>query len=217
MKKIKQQLGVTLIELTVAMAISGIIAAPLVAIFSAQLRIPATITVQVVASRQVQSSSLVLIKDAQAAQSFTPGDPLQLEYGTFAWTELAGEPIPVTAKYFFRPASSAINSNEAGQVLRTLSRGAQRGIPIIVLDDIFAYDRIDFQVEDPLWDYDSGNNTWTYTEGKVIVTIIQVHEAIGTSRRLETVAKTLVAAFRPQIERPVAKPIFGAAEGTDGF
>ena len=218
MKKIKQQLGMSLVDLALAMAITGIIATPMVLIFGAQLRIPQRITVEVTASKQVQNSSLILIKDVQAAQSFTPGDPDELEYGTFAWNELAGaDPIPVTAKYLFRRTAAEINSGKPGRVLRELARGGQRGIPIIVLDGIADYDQVKFRVVDPVWDYDSGNNTWSYTEGKVIVTITQIHEAIGASLGREIITDTLVAAFRPQIERPVSKPIFGAAEGTDGF
>ena len=218
MKKIKQQLGMTLVDLSVAMAITGIIATPMTLIFGAQLRIPQKITVEVAAFKQVQNSSLIFIKDAQAAQSFTPGDPDELEYGTFAWNELAGaDPIPVSAKYLFRRTSAEIDSGKPGRVLRELSRGSQRGIPIIVLDGIADFDRVTFQVVDPVWDYDSGNNTWNYTEGKVIVTISQIHEAIGASLGQELISETLVAAFRPKIERPVSKPVFGAAEGTGGF
>lgn len=208
MKKIKQQLGLTLIELTLAMAITGLIATPLAATFSAQILIPKKITTEVAASKQIQKSILVLVRDAQAAQSFTPGAPNSQEYGTFAWNELAGaDPIPVTAKYVFRE----------GRVLRELARSDQGGLPIIVLDGIVVYDQVKFRVLDPVWDYDSENNTWKYTEGKLIVTIFEFQDQISAVLGKQTIVQTLVAAFRTKIERPVSKPIFGAAEGTDGF
>ena len=139
-------------------------------------------------------------------------------YGTFAWNELAGaDPIPVTAKYIFRRTPKEIDNGKPGRVLRELVRGDQGGIPIIVLDGIVVYDQVKFQVVDPVWDYDSENNTWNYTEGKVIVTIFEFHEELGAVLGRQTIVATLVAAFRPQIERPVSKPAPGTAEGTDGF
>jgi len=102
MRKLRQQLGLSMIEITVVLAITGLISVPLTAIFQSQLRIPAKIASEVKAASQIQKSTLLLIDDAQSAQSFTPGtNPV---YGTFAWKELAGlDPIPVTALYKFEP------------------------------------------------------------------------------------------------------------------
>ena len=109
MKKLRQQIGLSLVELAVVLAITSLITVPLVAIFRAQLRIPAKIASEVAASRQIQKSTLLLIEDARSAQSFTPG--INPEYGTFAWNELAGpDPVPVTSLYKFQPGRIEISA-----------------------------------------------------------------------------------------------------------
>ena len=97
MRVLRHQLGMSLIEVTLSLAITGLVAVPLTSIISAQLRIPAKISSNVVASRQIQRTTLVLIEDAQAAESFAVGsDP---DYGTFSWKELAGPaPVELTAR-----------------------------------------------------------------------------------------------------------------------
>jgi len=208
-KKIfEQELGLNLVELTVVLAITGLIAVPLTQIFRSQLRIPAKIAAEVNASRQIQKSSLILIEDAQAAQSFAPGtDP---DYGTFAWVEIARpQPLPVTSRYFFKAGkvTEAGEAIEQGQVLRQLTRGEQETPPLIILDGISTYDQVVFQVEDPLWEEDS-DGQWTFTEGKVTVSIAQIHET-GFEKggeEFQKLTETIVADFRPQSLRPVALP-----------
>jgi len=199
-KKIRQQLGLTLVELTMVLAISGLIVVPLTSIFGQLLRVPAKIAAEVNASRQIQKSTLVLLEDAQAAQAFERGsDP---EYGTFSWVELAGpSPLPVTSRYFFKPGVG----EEEGLLLRELVRGTQGTAPIIILEGITEFNQVSFQVEEPTWDFDSVTGTWTYTEGKIVVLISQVHEA-GAGFGEETLTETLTADFRPQERRPVALP-----------
>ncbi len=200
MKKIRQQLGLTLVELTMVLAISGLIVVPLTSIFGQLLRVPAKIAAEVNASRQIQKSTLVLLEDAQAAQAFERGsDP---EYGTFSWVELAGpSPLPVTSRYFFKPGVG----EEAGLLLRELIRGGQGTAPIVILEGILEYSEVLFQLREPIWDFDSVTGTWTYTEGKIVVLISQVHEA-GAGFGEETLTETLTADFRPQERRPVALP-----------
>ena len=200
MKIFRQQLGLTLVELTVVLAVSGLIAIPLTSIFGQQLRIPQKLAAEVNASRQIQKSTLVLLEDAQAAQAFELGT--EPEYGTFSWVELAApEPLPVIARYFFKPGVG----EEAGLLLRELVRGAQGTAPIIILEGITEFNQVSFQVEEPAWDFDSLTGTWTYTEGKIVVLISRVHEA-GAEFGEETLTETLTADFRPQELRPVALP-----------
>ena len=205
-QKLKQELGVTLIELTVVLAITALIIVPLSAIFRSQLRIPAKVAAEVNASRQIQKTTLILIEDAQAAQAFTPGtDP---EYGTFTWVELAGpQPLAISTRYFFEEAVAAggEEAEKRGRILRQLIRGEQISPPLIILDGIEAYDQVLFLVEDPIWTFDTETNLWTYTEGKLTVSIRQVHEA-GAGFGEETLEEAIVADFRPQGLRPVASP-----------
>ena len=159
---------------------------------------------------------LLLIEDAQAAQEFTPGsDP---EYGTFSWIELAGpEPILVTARYFFKSEEGAVpgcdvnQQTEPGTVLRQLTRGGELIPPIVILNGILVFCEVEFQVEDPIWAFDSETKSWTYTEGQVTVIInrhLEAGAAIleGTSFGEQTFVQKLVADFRPQGIRPVPPP-----------
>ena len=64
----KRQWGMSLIEVSLSLAITGLVAVPLTMIVSAQLRIPAKISSNVVASRQIQRSTLVLIEDGTISE-----------------------------------------------------------------------------------------------------------------------------------------------------
>ncbi|MCH8991224.1 MAG: hypothetical protein IIA44_05670, partial [Acidobacteria bacterium] len=52
---------------------------------------------------------------------------------------------------------------------------------------------------------DSDGPKWRYTEGKVTISIVQIHEA-GAQFGQETLEEALVADFRPQNLRPVTSP-----------
>ena len=216
MKKFKEQLGFSLVEITVVLAITGLISVPLTAMFQAQLRIPAKIAGEVVAARQIQKSTLLIIEDAQAAQTFTPGtDP---DYGTFSWIELAAaEPVSVKARYFFKPGEGAVpgcditQQQEPGTVRRQLNRGGTLSPPIVILSGILVSCEVDFQVEDPIWAFDSATRTWEYTEGQVTVTIsrhLEAGAAVGETTGFgeKVFVEKLIADFRPQGARPVASP-----------
>ena len=166
-KQIKGEIGLNLIELSVAIAITGLITVPLVSIFGVQLRIPAKIATEIAAARQIQKSTLLLTEDAQAATSFVTGsNPV---YGVFSWTELAGpEPVPVTSRYSFQPGEeldTAIVDGEPvvlrgpGSVVRVLKRGIEVTPPFIILEGLISYEEVIFGVEDPIWDFDSVTGT----------------------------------------------------------
>ena len=211
--QIKGESGLNLIELTVVIAITGLITIPLVSIFGVQLRIPAKVATEIAAARQIQKSTLLLTEDAQSATSFVTGsNPV---YGVFTWTELAGpEPVPVTSRYQFEPGEeldTVIVDGEPvvlrapGRVVRVLKRGIEVTAPFIILEGLISYEEVLFQVEDPIWDFNSVTGTWTYTEGKIIVSIFQIHEA-GAEFGIESLEEAFIADFRPQGARPVPPP-----------
>lgn len=206
-QKLKQELGLSIIELTVVLAVSGLIAVPLTQIFGSQLRIPAKVAAEVNASRQIQKSTLILIEDAHSAQAFTPGTEPN-DYGSFSWVEITGpQPLPITSRYFFdEAAAEAVGEAEKqGRVFRQLTRGDQETPPIIILEGISAFDQVVFKVVEPLWVFDSASQQWSYTEGKVTISIVQIHEA-GAQFGQEILEEALVADFRPQNLRPVTSP-----------
>ena len=92
MKIAMRQVGNTLVELTVAMAITGIVAVPLTGIMSQQLSVPGKISRQVITDQQDLKSSGIFAADGSRAQSFTPGEEPPV-YGTFSLGR-AGRTIP---------------------------------------------------------------------------------------------------------------------------
>ena len=213
-KKIKEEIGLNLVELTIVLAVTGIITVPLVAIFALQLRIPAKVATEINAARQIQKSTVLLIEDAQAATSFVTGsNPV---YGIFSWTELAGpEPIPVTVQYAFQAGKEletvatgggeTIVVRDPGRVVRVLTRGTEITPPFIILNGIDTYGQVLFEFEEPIWFFDPATSIWTYTEGQITVSIRQIHEA-GAEFGVETIEEKFIADFRPQGVRPVAPP-----------
>jgi len=133
MRKIRQEIGLTLIELVVVVAITGITVVPLAAIFQSQLRIPAKLAAEVIAGRQIQTSTLLIIEDARAAQTFTTGDdPI---YGTFTWNEFAGPaPIPVISIYRFASAP-LIRDGDVPKAVRSAISSNSDGSEFTVRDD----------------------------------------------------------------------------------
>ena len=96
-------------------------------------------------------------------------------------------------------------------MLRQLTRGDDPNTPIIILEGILVFCEVEFQVEDPLWDFDSETKTWTYIEGQVTVTIKRHLEAGAAIREdsffgEEILEEKLIADFRPHLNRPVPVP-----------
>ena len=212
MKKIREQLGMSLIEMALAVAITGLIVVPLTAIFGTQLRIPQKVAGDIAASRQIQKSTVVLIEDAQAAKSFTPGTGPPT-YGTFRWDELAGPaPIPVSAVYIFKEADPD-KPNSRGQMLRILARGGEVAPATIILDGITAYDQVTFALIPKGWQQTQDGKSFEYTDGKIVVTISQEHEA-GAEFGDVTLEETLVADFRPHAEREVSRPVLSPIQSS---
>ena len=207
MTHIRQQLGLSLIELTVVLAITGVVIVPLTSIFRTQLRIPQKIAADFGASGQLHKFSQVLSEDARAAQAFITGDGT--DYGAFSWVELAGPiPIPITARYFFQSADARQTQGtgeRTGRVFRELSRGDQTSSPIIVMEGLNRFSDLELQVEEPVWAYSPGSGTWRYSGGKVTALVSLGYDA-GPELGHEILTEKLVAEFRPKRARPVEMP-----------
>lgn len=194
MKLIKSQVGNTIVELTLALAIAGVVSVPLTGIIASQLRTPLRVSNEINAARQLQSSTVVMMDDAVSSRSFTPGEnPV---YGTFSWVEFAGTtPVPVTARYYW----------SEGDLFRDLVRGGDVRPPFLVIKGLSDYEDLQFDYQPPKWDYDPFAKSWSYTEGRIAVDINVTREV--TSEFLELVRRgALVADFRPQQELPAVLP-----------
>ena len=133
MKRLRWSVGNTMVELTVALAISAIISVPLTGIIADELRIPLRVSNDVTAVRRLQTSTSILSEDATSARSFTAG--VEPDYGTFSWLEFAGAgPAQVTARYYWKEDS----------LFRELTRNADAGQPLLIIEGIAEYSDIVF-------------------------------------------------------------------------
>lgn len=193
-------------ELTVGLGIAGIILIPLTAVFSAELRTPLRISQEISASRQTQNSIAILSDDALRSLSFTPGQ--NLDYGTFSWLELGdggSPPIPVSARYFYQLVEDEESGLDTGVLFRTLNRGDDPPQTLTVIEGILKYGDVTFTLTEPKWAYDPNSKTWSYTRGKISVSITRSWEEGGGAKGIIT-TDTLVAHFRSHDRRPVPLP-----------
>ncbi len=190
------QRGSTLLEMITALAISGVIAAPLAAIFSTQLRLPEKVVSELKSAQQTQKSTQVISEDTMSARSFAPGQ--EPDYGTFSWLELTGDaPISITARYFW--------DQEQQELLRLFTRGGVLNPANKVISGIKEYGDVSFQHIPPNWSYDQAGKTWSYTEGKMEVDITQTLES-GAGFESTISTDKLVMDFRLQTELPAPVP-----------
>jgi hypothetical protein len=193
MKLPRGRAGNTLVEMSLALAITGLIAVPLATTIGVQLLNPATISREVLTKQQDLKSTLVVSDDTSVAQTFTPG--LEPEYGTFRWNEFDEDrPVPTSSRYFF----------DKGSLFRVIKRGAEDTPPHLVATQVDRYADVTFQHIAPQWSFDSITKTWSYTEGFIDFSIIRTRKT--EQGETITVQAHLVADFRPQLTRPVVRP-----------
>lgn len=194
MKFVKSQFGNSLVELTVAMAIAGIMSVPLAGVIAAQLRVPLEISGEMKTASKLQSSTVVLMNDAVSSQSFTPG--VEPEYGTFDWIEFAGAvPVAVSSRYYW----------EEGSVFRVLTWDGSASAPFLVIGGIDEYGDVAFEHTPSQWKFDPGTNEWTYIRGGIAVDLAIKRQSVNEDRELLNHG-IVVAHFRPSFERPIPFP-----------
>ena len=194
--------GMSLIELSAALAISAIILLPLTSIISVQIRVPVKVVSEITTKRQLQKASLVITEDASAAETFETGT--EPDYGTFIWEELSGgDPVPVTVRYFFDTAIDKQSKIETGILFRDVIRGGQQLPPKIWIVGVKKFDDVIFQYTSTQWIF--GDRDWALDDGKIVVTVTQTVEA-GAEFADTVTTETMTAHLRPDITRPVIQP-----------
>ncbi len=183
-----------MVELTVAMAIAGIMSVPLAGVIAAQLRVPLQISDELRTATKLQSSTIVLTNDAVSARSFTPG--LAPEYGTFEWIEFAGaNPVAVSSRYYWADDS----------VFRVLTWDGSSSPPNLVIGGIERYGDVVFKHTPSSWKFDPDIDDWAYTRGRIAVVLDIKRESVDEASELLS-RGIVVADFRPSFERPIPFP-----------
>ncbi len=190
--------GMTLMEVVIALAVSGILLTSLASILAGIVRIPVKVSSELAASQGIQNAVLAITEDANIAQSFAPGEAP--DYGTFTWTEYtSASPVRVTARYYWADE----------KLFRALDRRTNLLIPEdprrVVLGGVLEYSDVVFQHIAPSWTYSPVTRKWTYSEGKVTVSVKTTQEA-GAEFPDTVFTAQLLADLRPQIDRPVPLP-----------
>ncbi|MBI2919153.1 MAG: hypothetical protein HYY01_14355 [Chloroflexi bacterium] len=206
--------GATLLDLTIAIAVTGILLVSLASIAAGIIRIPVKTQSELSASQGIQNAVLTITEDANMAQSFTPG--VEPDYGTFTWHEFSGaSPVQVTARYYWDGGDVSWQNASGevfwrtGAVYRVLDRRENPLIPEEsrrqVMDGVLQYADVVFQHTPSSWTYDPATRKWTYAEGKVTVSVKTTQEA-GAEFPDTVFTAQLVSDLRPQIDRPVPLP-----------
>lgn len=186
--------GYTLVEMSVVLAISGLLLTGMVGILFTQVRIPLKIQSDTAGSAQVRKATLLITEDANNAQSFTAGT--STVYGTFKWTELSGAAsVPVSVRYLWQ--------NQ--ELLREVTHAGETGPPQVVMKPVATSTDVLFSHTPSGWTYSDITKTWTYTEGRITVTATSTRESAPGLGDVAITAK-LIGDLRPQTDRPVPLP-----------
>ena len=100
MPKMKNQMGVTLVEVAVTLAVMGLIIGPSLLILRDFFAIPTRASISVSLLQKTRQATGVIANDIRNATSFTPGTGA--DYGTFVWTDLTDTPsTDHVVRYFY--------------------------------------------------------------------------------------------------------------------
>jgi prepilin-type N-terminal cleavage/methylation domain-containing protein len=115
-----RQRGVTLIEMIIVLAISGIIMAPIAAAFYQFIYLPTLQADKLTTISDLRNATVWLTEDSRSAQLFTPS--CSPDYGTFNWTDYtASPPKTYAARYYYADGSLYRELSEDEQVVSTIS------------------------------------------------------------------------------------------------
>jgi prepilin-type N-terminal cleavage/methylation domain-containing protein len=120
----EQGAGFTLVEVLIALAISGLILASIVAILSLLLNLPLPMSDELAALDNLRQAVQWISADARQAESFGAGT--QPDYGTFTWVDRSVSPaITHSVRYYYSVADSALmredtaNGSDSSRMLST--------------------------------------------------------------------------------------------------
>jgi len=107
----KLRAGFTLVEVVIALAISGIIMASVVTVLSLLLNLPVPMSDELAALDNLRQAVQWVSADARQAESFVAGT--QPDYGTFAWVDRFVSPaVAHSVRYYYSAADSSLVREE---------------------------------------------------------------------------------------------------------
>ena len=206
MNQLRQESGVSLLEMAVVLAVGAVLIIPMGAITLSLSIAPSRISEQIVAVSRTEILTQNINQDALSAQSFTPGaEPSRTYpagvlpenvYGAFGWEEFGGNtPVLVDATYYWLEE----------KVWRIQERGGETGASLVIVDSVRDPGDLIFTFTPSEWVFDEETKEWTYRSATIEVQILVTREA---GRKLADVGFDIAVstAFRTQAERPVPLP-----------
>ena len=196
MTALRREVGISLIELGVSIAIAAMII-PIVAgiIFIVQFS-PGRSESDISAQQDVQNLGRWINYDANRAETFSTSSLASNEYGVFGWVEYGGTTtVSSTVIYFYDTSTtSLIRRFEKDGVLYERTNVAR---------NIAAFEDVNFAHIAAFFDQVT-TSVFTFRPGQVTVSATSTVEKVG--RDPAAVTATAVAQLRGQFERSVAAP-----------
>lgn len=103
----RRQAGLTLIEMIIALAISGLVMGSLGAALTQLIFLPQQSSDELTLLHNLRQAAQWISEDARQAQTFTPGT--QPDYGTFTWADRSTFPVTThTVRYYYSNADLSL-------------------------------------------------------------------------------------------------------------
>ena len=194
MKRLAQTGGFTLVEILVALAVSGMLMSILATSFYMLAKTPAEQSDQLNAVEDLRFAARWLMRDGQLAQTFASGT--SPDYGSFSWVDYTGsDPITRSVTYAY----------SGTQLLRREYANSNLVSTQVVARNIAAYSDVNFVYSAPQFLQNSATGLWSLVGGIVTSTITSTVRQTGnpTDQVIDT---TVVSQLRAQSERTVNAP-----------
>lgn len=175
----RSEKGITLLELTVSLAVAAILFPTLVWFILVSIREPPRMNTKLTATRELETASFWLLKDARSAETFTSlSEP---QYGYFSWTDFTGgSSVEYKATYYY----------EEGELRRKLEANGVVESDLAIALNIAEYGDVSFQ--------------WFPSERYVYIDIKSTAQEPGSEPI--SASAGIIAALRPLAEPIVSPP-----------
>ncbi len=194
MRRLAQTGGFTLVEMVVALAVSGMLMSILATSFYMLAKTPAEQSDQLNAVEDLRFAARWLTRDGQLAQTFASGT--SPDYGSFSWADYMSSD-PVTRSVTYAYSGTYLLRNEYVNSSLVSSQ--------VVARNIADYNDVSFTYSAPQFLQNSTTGLWSLIGGIVTSTITSTVRQTGNPTD-QVIGTTIVSQLRAQSERAVNSP-----------